>query len=81
MGIRFFFTELGGGIGGFDNRAHQRENHASLLAQLSAAVTAFCTDLAQADFRRVYATLLDPGLAFDSHPILGRRFEPLALFT
>lgn len=146
LGIRFFFTELGGGgIGGFDNHANQRDNHASLLAQLSAAVTAFMDDLARAgladrvalvtfsefgrtlaengrrgtdhgaaapmflaggrvrggligphpgltdldgdsprphtDFRRVYATLLDQWLGFDSRQILGRQFEPLELMA
>ncbi len=40
-------TELGGGgIGGFDNHAIQRDNHASLLANLSASIEAFATDLA-----------------------------------
>ncbi|MDY0169706.1 MAG: DUF1501 domain-containing protein [Thermoguttaceae bacterium] len=142
LGIRIFFAELGGGgIGGFDNHANQRDNHASLLAQLSAAVTALIDDLVQAgladrvalmtfsefgrtlaengrrgtdhgaaapvllaggrlrggligkhpdltdldadsprphtDFRRVYATLLDQWLGFDSRKILGRQFEPL----
>ncbi len=46
FGIRIFFTELGGGgIGGFDNHANQRDNHAALLRQLSEAVTAFVDDL------------------------------------
>lgn len=146
LGIRFFFTELGGGgIGGFDNHANQRDNHASLLAQLSAAVTAMMDDLTLAgladrvalvtfsefgrtlaengrrgtdhgaaapmflaggrvrggligphpnltdldgdsprphtDFRRVYATLLEQWLGFDSRQILGPRFEPLELMA
>ena len=123
------------------NHANQRDNHASLLDQLSAAVTAFDDDLTQAglvdrvalmtfsefgrtlaengrrgtdhgaaapvllaggrlrggllgshpdltdldidsprphtDFRRVYATVLDHWLAFDSRAILGGRFELL----
>jgi uncharacterized protein (DUF1501 family) len=29
------------------------------------------------DFRRVYATVLDRWLGFESEPVLGRRFEPL----
>ncbi len=46
FGIRIYFTELGGGgIGGFDNHANQRDNHAALLGQLSEAVTAFIDDL------------------------------------
>jgi uncharacterized protein (DUF1501 family) len=46
LGIRIFFVELGGGgIGGFDNHANQRDNHAALLRQLSSAVTAFVDDL------------------------------------
>jgi uncharacterized protein (DUF1501 family) len=46
LGIRIFFTELGGGgIGGFDNHANQRDNHAALLRQLSESVTAFVDDL------------------------------------
>jgi uncharacterized protein (DUF1501 family) len=146
LGIRIFFTELGGGgIGGFDNHANQRDNHAALLGQLSAAVTAFIDDLDGAglgeqvtlvtfsefgrtlaengrrgtdhgaaapmfltggrlrgglhgahpdltdldgdspkphtDFRRVYATLLDHWLGFDSHPILAQKFAALELFT
>ena len=48
VGIRMFFTELGGGgIGGFDNHANQRDNHAALLGQLSDAVAAFAEDLAR----------------------------------
>ena len=46
VGIRIFFTELGGGgIGGFDNHAIQRDNHAALLGHLSASLAAFATDL------------------------------------
>ena len=48
VGIRIFFTELGGGgIGGFDNHAAQRDNHAALLKQLSDSVAAFAADLAR----------------------------------
>jgi uncharacterized protein (DUF1501 family) len=48
VGIRIFFTELGGGgIGGFDNHANQRDNHASVLGQLSNSVAAFADDLAR----------------------------------
>jgi uncharacterized protein (DUF1501 family) len=47
VGIRIFFTELGGGgIGGFDNHANQRDNHAALLKQLSDSLAAFADDLA-----------------------------------
>ncbi|MFA5189638.1 MAG: DUF1501 domain-containing protein [Verrucomicrobiia bacterium] len=46
LGIRIFFTELGGGnIGGFDNHAGQLGNHCSLLHQLSESVAAFIRDL------------------------------------
>ncbi len=46
LGIRIFYTELGGGnIGGFDNHAGQIGNHCSLLHQLSESVTAFMRDL------------------------------------
>jgi len=48
VGIRIFFTELGGGgIGGFDNHANQRDNHAALLGQLSESIAAFVDDLAR----------------------------------
>jgi uncharacterized protein (DUF1501 family) len=48
LGIRIFFTELGGGdIGGFDNHANQRDNHAAVLNQLSESVAAFIGDLAR----------------------------------
>jgi len=47
-GIRIFLVELGGGgIGGFDNHAAQRDNHAALLGQLSDSVTTFADDLAR----------------------------------
>jgi uncharacterized protein (DUF1501 family) len=50
LGIRIFFTELGGGgLGGFDNHANQRDNHAALLREFSASLTAFVADLRQAD--------------------------------
>lgn len=46
IGMRVFFAELGGGgIGGFDNHANQRDNHAALLRELSESVTAFTQDL------------------------------------
>lgn len=49
LGIRIFFAELGGGgIGGFDNHANQRDNHAALLRQLSESVAAFVRDLQRA---------------------------------
>ncbi len=49
LGIRIFFAELGGGgIGGFDNHANQRDNHAALLRQLSESVAAFVRDLERA---------------------------------
>jgi uncharacterized protein (DUF1501 family) len=48
VGIRMFYTELGGGgIGGFDNHANQRDNHAALLREISESVTAFVDDLAR----------------------------------
>jgi uncharacterized protein (DUF1501 family) len=142
IGIRIFFTELGGGgIGGFDNHANQRGNHCALLHQLSESVAAFVYDLKRdklldrvllmtfsefgrtvkengrrgtghgaaapiflaggqlkggiigthpsltdldngalkvhTDFRRVYATVLDRWLGFESKPVLGKQFEPL----
>jgi uncharacterized protein (DUF1501 family) len=144
VGIRVFFTELGGGgIGGFDNHASQRDNHAALLKQLSDSVAAFAADLARQkclgrvlvmtfsefgrslaengrrgtdhgaaapmflvggrvrpglfgerasltdldqgatrpkiDFRRLYATVLDRWLGFDSEAALGAKFQPLDL--
>jgi len=46
LGVRIFFTELGGGgIGGFDNHANQLGNHCALLHQLSESVAAFVDDL------------------------------------
>lgn len=46
IGIRIFFTELGGGgIGGFDNHANQLGNHCALLHQLSESIAAFIQDL------------------------------------
>jgi len=46
IGIRIFFTEVGGGgIGGFDNHANQLGNHCALLHQLSESVAAFVDDL------------------------------------
>ena len=51
LGIRIFFTELGGGgIGGFDNHANQRDNHAALLKEISESVAAFIADLKRHDF-------------------------------
>jgi len=46
LGIRIYYAELGGEEpGGFDNHANQRDNHASLLRQLSQSVAAFLDDL------------------------------------
>jgi len=46
IGIRIFFTELGGGgIGGFDNHANQLGNHCALLHQLSESIAAFIQDI------------------------------------
>ena len=46
LGIRIFFVELGGGgIGGFDNHANQRDNHAALLREMSESISAFVGDL------------------------------------
>ena len=46
LGIRIYFLEFGGGgIGGFDNHANQRDNHAALLREMSASLTAFVGDL------------------------------------
>jgi uncharacterized protein (DUF1501 family) len=45
-GIQVYFIELGGGgIGGFDNHANQRDNHCALLHQLSESIAAFVNDL------------------------------------
>ena len=50
LGIRIFFVELGGGgIGGFDNHANQRDNHAALLRQMSHSIAAFVSDLQRAE--------------------------------
>ena len=146
LGIRIFFVELGGGgIGGFDNHANQRDNHAALLRQLSESVAAFVGDMKQAgllnrvavitfselgrmvtengrrgtnhgaaapmflaggalrgglvgehpsltdldqdaqkphtDFRRVYATMLETWLGFDSTAVLGKKYKPLDVFA
>ena len=47
VGVRIFNLDGGGGgdIGGFDNHAGQKDNHASLLRQLSEGVAAFLDDL------------------------------------
>ena len=46
FGIRIYFVELGGGgIGGFDNHANQRDNHAALLREMSVSIGAFMDDL------------------------------------
>ena len=46
LGIRIYFVELGGGgIGGFDNHANQRDNHAALLREMSDSIAAFMSDL------------------------------------
>ncbi|MHC4176227.1 MAG: DUF1501 domain-containing protein [Planctomycetota bacterium] len=46
LGIRIYYTELGGAEpGGFDNHANQRHNHGALLRQLSESVAAFVDDL------------------------------------
>jgi uncharacterized protein (DUF1501 family) len=46
VGIRIFYTELGGpSPGGFDNHAGQADNHAALLEQLSESVAGFVHDL------------------------------------
>ena len=142
LGIRIFLAEpSGGGLGGFDNHASQRDNHAALLHQLSESVAAFVNDLDRdglldrvllmtfsefgrtvaengrrgtghgaaapvflaggklrggligerpsltdldngapkphTDFRRLYATMLDSWLGFDSQAVLGKKYEPL----
>jgi uncharacterized protein (DUF1501 family) len=142
IGIRIFFTELGGGgIGGFDNHANQLGNHCAMLHQLAESVAAFIYDLKRdkqldrvllmtfsefgrtvkengrrgtdhglaapmflaggqvkgdlmgphpslidldkgalkmhTDFRKVYATVLDRWLGFESEAVLGGRFESL----
>jgi len=46
LGIRIFYTELGGASpGGFDNHANQLGNHGALLNRLSESVAAFVEDL------------------------------------
>ena len=146
VGIRIFFTELGGGgIGGFDNHANQLGNHCSLLHHLAESLAAFVDDLKKdkqldrvllmtisefgrtvkengrrgtghgvsapiflaggklkggrvgshpsvtdldngalkfnTDFRRVYATVLDRWLGFESQPVLGHQYEPLDILN
>lgn len=146
LGIRIFFTELGGGgIGGFDNHANQRGNHCALLHQLSESVGAFVDDLKReklldrvlvmtfsefgrtvaengrrgtdhgaaapmflaggklrggltgahpgltdldngalrfhTDFRRVYATVLDRWLGFDSRAVIDGAFESVDILA
>lgn len=50
IGIRIFFTEIGGGgIGGFDNHANQLGNHCALLHHLSESIAAFIHDLKRDD--------------------------------
>jgi len=146
VGIRIFFTELGGGgIGGFDNHANQLGNHCALLHQLSESLAAFIYDLKKdklldrvllmtisefgrtvkengrrgtghgaaapifmagsklksglvgshpsltdldngamkfhTDFRRVYSTVLDKWLGFESRIILDRQYETLDILN
>ena len=46
VGVRIYFTELGGGgIGGFDSHANQAANHGVLLRELTESVAAFIADL------------------------------------
>ncbi len=46
VGVRIYFAEIGGGgIGGFDNHANQRDNHAALLREVSTSIAAFVDDL------------------------------------
>jgi uncharacterized protein (DUF1501 family) len=46
VGLRILYLELGGGdIGGFDNHAGQKDNHAALLRQFAGGVAAFMDDL------------------------------------
>jgi len=146
IGIRIFFTEIGGGgIGGFDNHANQLGNHCALLHHLSESIAAFINDLKRdralnrvllmtfsefgrtvkengrrgtghgaaapvflaggklksgligshpsladldngamkfhTDFRRVYATVLDRWLGFNSRAVLDKQFELLDIFN
>jgi uncharacterized protein (DUF1501 family) len=49
LGVRIYFAEPGGGgIGGFDNHANQRDNHAALLREISKSIAAFVDDLNRA---------------------------------
>jgi uncharacterized protein (DUF1501 family) len=146
IGIRIFFTEIGGGgIGGFDNHANQLGNHCALLHTLSESIAAFINDLKRdkamnrvllmtfsefgrtvkengrrgtghgaaapiflaggklkgsligthpsltdldndalkfnIDFRRIYATVLDRWLGFDSRTVLDKQFELLDILN
>lgn len=46
LGAKIYCVELGGGgIGGFDNHANQRDNHAALLREMSESLVAFVRDL------------------------------------
>jgi uncharacterized protein (DUF1501 family) len=50
LGVRIYFLEIGGGgIGGFDNHANQRDNHAALLREMSASIGAFVNDMRRAN--------------------------------
>jgi uncharacterized protein (DUF1501 family) len=50
LGVRIYVLEIGGGgIGGFDNHANQRDNHAALLREMSASIGAFVNDLRRAN--------------------------------
>ena len=146
IGIRIYFTEIGGGgIGGFDNHANQLGNHCALLHHLSESIAAFINDLKRdralnrvllmtfsefgrtvkengrrgtghgsaapvflaggklkssligehpsltdldngalklhIDFRRIYATVLDRWLGFNSRAVLDKQFELLDIFN
>ena len=61
VGIRFFYTDLGGPEpGGFDTHANQAENHAALLAELASGLVHF--------YRRIEANGL-------SHAVLAMTFS------
>jgi len=61
LGIRFFYTDLGGPQpGGFDTHANQAENHAALLAELTSGLVHF--------YRRIEASGL-------SHAVLAMTFS------
>ncbi len=61
VGIRFFYTDLGGPEpGGFDTHANQAENHAALLAELASGLVHF--------YRRIEASRL-------SHAVLAMTFS------